>query len=102
MKIELNENHYNEIIKALEFYIRFHTWQSSMVFESWDYKTKKELEKIINEKLEIQPWDYRVKWLAYEISRMMLFEQNKAKGIKNVHSYEPLHCTWEDFIKISY
>jgi len=96
MIIELSEKQYNEILKALEFYIRFHTGQSSMVLENCD--KAREVEEIINKELNIEPWDWRTKWLAYEISRQMEYEKNKASYKKNNH--KPLTCTWEPLPRI--
>lgn len=101
IEIKLNEIQYEEIIKALEFYLRFHTGQFSMVLE-WDYKTTHEVENFVNEKLWIEQKDYRAKWLTYEISRKMMFERNKIEGIKNAYSFSPLPCSWEPFIQIKY
>ena len=50
----MNENHYQEIIKALEFYNRFHTGQLSMVLEKGDYNAQKDAEAFVNEMLGIQ------------------------------------------------
>ena len=99
-QIELDEEQYNEIITALEFYNRFHTGQVGMVLEDCDYTDS--AEKSINYILNISAWDYRTKPLTYEISRMMLYAQNKYKWINNVHSAKPLNPTGKEFITVNY
>lgn len=101
IEIKLNEAHYNEILAALEFYMRFHTGQLSSVL-CCDYVTSKKAEDEINKILGIKPWDYRTKGLTYEISRQMIYEQNKYYNIKNVYSSEPLKCTENPLIQINY
>ena len=54
IEIKLNEAHYNEILAALEFYMRFHTGQLSSVL-CCDYVTSKKAEDEINKILGIKP-----------------------------------------------
>lgn len=102
IQIQLNENQYNEIVKALEFYMRFHMGQMSMVLQEFDYTKREEAEESVNKILWIKLWDFRTKSLAYEIHNMMMYEQNKVEWIKNVYSHPPLKCTDEPFIRIDF